>query len=239
MSRRISSILCCLCLLAATAFAEDPPPKGKPANDSSSATRDASSIDVVGIPKHHRYFWAIAGGAALGAGIGALLPPGSGKSATKGMLIGGGLTSMLYLAGHKDEGGKYRPWAWIASNAVLVGGIGWAICNCGGGFPVGAGIGGGFTAAVQAFQPRHHQTLSKYTGADTNPPPPPPQQQPAPPQQQQPPPQSNPPQPPPQNPPPQAAAPPDGAQAQPSQAENLPDSPQPKEDRQPPPQDQI
>jgi hypothetical protein len=152
---------------------------------------------------------------------------------------------MLYLAGHKDEAGKYRPWAWIASNAVLVGGIGWSICNCGAGFPVGAGIGGGFTAAVQAFQPRHHQTLSKYTGADQNPPPPPPQQQqtPPPPQQQtpppQPPPQSNPPQPPPQSQPPQAAAPPDGAQVEQNQAENLPDNPQPKEDRQPPPQDQI
>jgi hypothetical protein len=231
--------------VAATAFAEDPPAKAKAASDSSSsATRDASSVDVAGIPKHHRYFWAIAGGAALGAGIGALLPPGSGKSATKGMLIGGSLASMLYLAGHKDEAGKYRPWAWIATNAVLVGGIGWSVCNCGSGFPIGAGIGGGFTAAVQAFEPRHHKTLSKYTGAtqDTTQPQPPPQQQapPQPPPQQQvpPPPQTNPPQPPPQNQPPQAAVPPGGGQEQ-SQVDNLPDSPQPKEDRQDPPPERI
>jgi hypothetical protein len=229
-------------------FAEDPPPRPRASNDSSSssstATRDASSVDVVGIPKHHRYFWAIAGGAALGAGIGALLPPGSGKSATKGMLIGGSAASLFYLASHKDEAGKYRPWAWIATNATLVGGIGWTVCNCGSGFPIGAGIGGGFTAAVQAFQPRHHKTLTKYTGAtDTTPPPPPPQQQPAPQQAPPPPqtPQTNPPPPPPQNQPPQAAAPrdDDAQTAEQKQAENLPDAPQPKQDRQDPPQEQI
>jgi hypothetical protein len=239
MSRRLLSILCCVCLFVATAVAEDPPSKPRDSNDSSSsATRDAASVDVAGIPKHHRYFWAIAGGAALGAGIGALLPPGSGKSATKGLLIGGSLASLLYLASHKDEGGKYRPWAWIATNATLVGGIGWSVCNCGGGFPVGAGIGGGFTAAVQAFEPRHHKTLSKYTGAtppDTTTPPPPPQQQQPPPQQ---PPQTNPPPPPPQSQPPQGSEPPpDEAQVVPyNQADNLPDSPQPKVPHDPPPE---
>ncbi len=243
MHRRMLAMVCCLCLLGATAFAGDPPPAPRADRDSSSADRDVSSADLKGIPKRHRYFWAIGGGALLGAGIGALLPPGSGKSAAKGSLIGGGLASFLYLGSHKNEAGDYRPWAWIATNAVLGGGIGWAVCNCGTGFGVGAGIGGGFTAAVQAFEPRHHPTLTKYTGA--TPPPPPPQQQqpqtaPPPPPQQQPPltappappppspppPQTNPP---PPNQPPQENAPPDDAQALllHHEAENLPDSPQP------------
>ncbi|HEY6273352.1 MAG TPA: hypothetical protein VIX19_15335, partial [Terriglobales bacterium] len=51
---------------------------------SANSSRDVSSADMKGIPKHYRYYWAMAGGAALGAGVGALLPPGSGTSATKG-----------------------------------------------------------------------------------------------------------------------------------------------------------
>jgi hypothetical protein len=211
MSRRMAGLLCCLCLLAATSFAGDPAAQSVDSTDSSSSTRDASTADMKGIPKRHRYPWAIVGGAALGAGIGALLPPGSAKSATKGMLIGGSLASLLYLSGHKNEPSTHRPLAWLITNAVLAGGVGWAICNCGGGFPIGALIGGGFTGAVQAFQPRHHPTVSKYTGAT---------------QPQAPPPQQNPP---PQNQPPQENQSPDDEQSQPpqSQAENLPDSPQP------------
>lgn len=245
MSRRLLAIFCCLCFLVATGFAGDPPATNSD-RDSSSANRDATSADVSGIPKHHRYFFAVVAGGVLGAGIGALLPPGSGKSATKGMLMGGGLASMFYLAGHKSEAGKWRPLAWVATNAILGGGIGWAVCNCGTGFGVGAGIGGGFTGVVQAIEPRHHPTLSKYTGAT------PPQQQTPPPQQQQqqpppppnpppqtnPPPDTNPPQMPPPSQPPQANASPDDPSTPPqTQADVLPDSPQPKVDPDPP-QDQ-
>jgi hypothetical protein len=219
MSRRMLSILCCLCLLVAPSFAGNQAAQSGDSNDSSSATRDASSADVKGIRSRHRYPWAIVAGATLGAGVGALLPPGSGKSAAKGLLIGGSLASLLYLSGHKNEPARYRPVAWIITNAVLGGGIGWSVCNCGNGFPIGAALGGGFTGVVQAIEPRHHPTLSKYTGAT----PPPPQQQTPPP----PPPQQT--QPPPQDPPPQENQSRDEAQAQPPQsgAENLPDSPRP------------
>lgn len=245
MSRRLLAIFCCLCFLVGTGFAGDPPAANS-GSDSSSATRDATSADVSGIPKHHRYFFSILAGGALGAGIGALLPPGSGKSATKGMLIGGSLASLFYLSSHRNEASKNRPLEWIATNAVLGGGIGWSVCNCGIGFPVGLLIGGGFTGVVQAIEPRHHQTLSKYTGATPSgaqsQTPPPQQQQPPPPNpppQTNPPPDTNPPQTPPPSQPPQANASPDDPSAPPqTQADVLPDSPQPKVDRDPP-QDQL
>jgi hypothetical protein len=235
MIRQFVGILCCLCLLVATSFAGDQAAKSADSNDSSSATRDPSRADVKGVRSHHRYPWAIVAGAALGAGVGALLPPGSGKSAAKGLLIGGSLASLLYLSAHKNEPAKYRPAAWIITNAVLGGGIGWSVCNCGNGFPIGAALGGGFTGVVQAIEPRHHPTLSKYTGAT---PPPPPPQQTAPQQQTQPPP---PPQNPPQNQPPPESPEADEAQAQPPQsdAENLPDSPRPNYSDLPPLQERL
>jgi hypothetical protein len=258
MSRRLLAIVCCVCFLATTSFAGDPPAasagrdsSSRANGDNATADREATSADVVGIPKRHRYIWATIAGGALGAGIGALLPPGSGKSAAKGALMGGGLASSLWLSSHKNDPMKYRPFAWIVGNAVLVGGAGWAICNCGKGFPIGALIGGGFTGAVQVFEPRHHSTLSKITGAgENNPQQPPPQQQPTtpPPQAQpQPPPQSNqlpdqppPPPPPPTDQPPQGNASPDNTQTPPqTEAENLPDSPQPKGQPDSPPPDRM
>lgn len=256
MSRRMLAIVCCVCFLVATSFAGDLPvasadrdSSSRANGDSATASRDASSADVKGIPKHHRYIWATIAGGALGAGIGALLPPGSGKSAAKGALMGGGLASSLWLSSHKNDPMKYRPFAWIVGNAVLAGGMGWAICNCGKGFPIGALIGGGFTGAIQVFEPRHHPTLSKITGAGENAPqqaPPPQQQQQTPPpeppsQQQQPPPQqqTQPPEPPP-NQPPQENATPDNTQTPPqTEAGNLPDSPQPKGEPDQPPPDRI
>jgi hypothetical protein len=253
MSRRMLAIVCCVCLLAATSFAGGPPTpsagrdsSSRANGDSATAGRDATSADVKGIPKRHRYVWATIAGGALGAGIGALLPPGSGKSAAKGALMGGGLASSLWLSSHKNDPMKYRPLAWIVGNAVLVGGAGWAICNCGKGFPIGALIGGGFTGAVQVFEPRHHSTLSKITGAGENNPQPQvtPQQQPPepPPQQPQPPnlPPDQPPPPPPPNQPPQENATPDTPQTPPqTEADNLPDSPLPKGQPDQPPQDRI
>lgn len=245
MGRRVLAAVCVMLVLGTLpGLAGDRGPKN---NDSSSndnnstgagASRDVDTRDLKGITKKHRYWWAMAGGAALGAGIGALLPPGSGKSATKGMLLGGSLTSFFYLAGHKEAADGYRPLAYIATNTVLGTGIGWSVCNCGTGAWTGALIGGGFTAIVQAVRPRHHRTLTKYTGADQPPVNPPPQQQQPPqqpPQQQQqqqttpppqpqqttPPPQSQSPNPPQASSSPQTTAPPD----------QPPDAPQPKDDR--------
>jgi hypothetical protein len=226
MSRQALATVCVMLLLATMpGFASGQAPRDSTSDSSAtaggSANRDVTTADLKGITRKHRYIWAVAGGAAVGAGIGALLPPGSGKSAVKGMLIGGSAASFFYLPGHKEAADGFRPLAWIATNTVLGGGIGWTLCNCGLGFGVGALIGGGITAITQAVRPRHHRTLSTYTGAQTppqNPPPqqqqppvnPPPQQQP--PQSQQNPPQAN---------PPQTTPPPD----------QPPDAPQPQPDR--------
>jgi hypothetical protein len=253
MIRRVLAIVCCFCVLAGTALAEDPPAKA--GRDSSSASRDDNTVDVTaadmkGIPKHNRYFWATLAGGALGAGIGALLPPGSGKSAAKGALIGGGLASSLWLGTHKNDPSKYRPFAWIVGNAVLVGGVGWTICNCGKGFPIGALIGGGFTGAVQVFEPRGHKTISKITGAgeqQTQQQQVPQQQPPTNPPPQTTPPDQQPPQTPPPTQPPQETAPPDSTQAPPDnpqtppdlEADVLPDNPQPKVQQNVPPPDRM
>jgi hypothetical protein len=239
MSRRALAVMCVLLVLATVpGFASDRARDSSSndnrgsANSNSStsagtANRDVDASDLKGITKKHHYWWAMGGGAAIGAGIGALLPPGSGKSATKGMLIGGSAASFFWLAGHRDAAEGWRPLAWIATNTILATGLGWTFCNCGTGAWTGALIGGGFTALVQAVEPRHHPTLTKYTGADQNQPmqnPPPQQQQQQqppvnpPPQQQQP--QSPPPNPPQAN-PPQTAPPPD----------QPPDAPEPKSDR--------
>jgi hypothetical protein len=235
MSRRAWAVMCVMLVLAtvpgwagdrARDSSSNDTRASANSNDSSSAgtaNRDVDASDLKGITKKHHYWWAMGGGAAIGAGVGALLPPGSGKSATKGMLIGGSAASLFWLAGHREAAGGWRPLAWIATNTVLATGLGWTFCNCGTGAWTGALIGGGFTALVQAVEPRHHPTLTKYTGAaaDQNQPPqnPPPQQnQPPvnpPPQQQQP--QSPPPNPPQAN-PQQTTPPPD----------QPPDAPEPK-----------
>jgi hypothetical protein len=224
MSRRALAMACALLLLATTpGFASGQAPRDSTSDSSSSAgsssDRDATAADLKGITRKHRYVWVIAAGSAIGAGVGLLLPPGSGKSASKGLLIGGSAASFFYLPGHKDAADGWRPLAWIATNTVLGGGIGWTICNCGLGFGVGALIGGGITALTQAIGPRHHRTISTYTGAQPQPPNPPPQPQqppvnpppqPQPPQSQPNPPQANPP---PTTPPPDQ--PPDAPEPQP------------------------
>jgi len=229
LSRQALAVACVVLVLGtlpgwASARAASEANKDSRSSDSTSAggtaNRDVDTSDLKGIGRKHRYYWALAGGAAVGAGIGALAPPGSGTSATKGMLIGGSFTSFLYLATHHREAGSWRPLAWIATNAILGAGIGWASCNCMNGFGVGAGIGGGVTTIVEALKPRH-RTLSRNTGASQNQAPPPQQQQPPvnpPPQQQQP--QSPPPNSPQAN-PPQTTPPPD----------EPPDAPEPKPDR--------
>jgi hypothetical protein len=234
MSRRTWAVMCVMLLLAslpglASGGARDgsgEDSRSAGSTDSASAgtaNRDVDVQDLKGITRKHRYWWAMAGGAAVGAGIGALLPPGSGKSATKGMLIGGSLASFFYLGGNRQAADGYRPLAWIATNTVLGTGVGWTVCNCGVGAWTGALIGGGFTAIVQAVRPRHHPTLTKYTGAaDSNQAP------------QNPPPQPNQP---PVNPPPQSQpqSQPNPPQANPQQTtpppDQPPDAPEPNQDR--------
>jgi hypothetical protein len=165
MSRRILAVLLCVSLLGLPGLAAD---------------RDTSRNDLRGIPHGHKHLWAVIGGTAVGAGLGAI---GGTSGFFKGGLIGGSAASLFYLAGHRHEEG---PWSYVITNAALVAGIGWAVCDCGGGFGAGALIGGGGTALFQSFKPRS-PTLAKVTCANTtNPPdntvpaPPPPQQYPPP-----------------------------------------------------------
>lgn len=219
MLRRVLALSVCVGLLALPGFAADPD------------RRDRDSLR--GIPKGHKHLWAIIGGVAVGGGLGAI---GGTSGFFKGALIGGSGASAFYLAKHRGQEG---PWSYVITNAGLVAGLGWAICDCGAGGGAGALIGGGATALFQAFKPRN-RTLARVTGANAPgvqetppPPPPPPQNAPA----QNPPPQLPgapqvplPPQQPPQGQPPQPPQP----QAQPPNQsnppqDNLPDSPNPKE----------
>src|SRR5262249_22141615 len=126
--------LCLLGMLATPAFAGD---------------RDVGVQDLKGIPKKHRFLTTVVGGAALGAGIGALLP-GGGHSVAKGLLIGGGGMGEIYLRKHKNAAGGWTDWAHIASGAALGSGMGWAVCGCSDGAFGGLAIGGGLEAIWRA-----------------------------------------------------------------------------------------
>lgn len=200
MSRRKLGTFFLAFLLSAPGFAGD---------------RDVDSQSLRGIPKGHKHMWAIIGGGALGAGLG--LIPGGASNFFKGALIGGSGASALYLSKHRGQEG---PWSYVLTNAGLVAGIGWAVCDCAAGGGAGALIGGGGTALVQTFKTRH-RTLAQATGAEPPEPgnPPSPQYQPPPDQ----PPQAQPP----QAQPPQAQ-PPQGT-ASPPPTQSLPDAPPPRD----------
>ena len=134
MSRLLQIFLVSLTLITAT-FAQD---------------REVTSRDLNGVPKSHKYGWAIVGGTLLGIGVG-VIAPGGNKSAVKGALIGGSLTSMIYL--YKSPRAAYgkRRWAHLITNTVLGTSVLWTICDCKTGAWAGAFIGGGGTAVIQAF----------------------------------------------------------------------------------------
>ena len=119
--------------------------------------------DLKGIPKHRKYFWAVVGGAAVGTGIGIVLPGGT-KSAVKGLMIGSGGASLWYLSRHPNGAGDWTSWAYVGTNTTLGGGLGWSICNCSEGFALGALGGGGGTALIQAMGTRS-RTIADITGA--------------------------------------------------------------------------
>jgi hypothetical protein len=115
--------------------------------------------DLKGIsPHHHRYLFSVIGGTLLGGGIGALVGGGHGNIA-KGMLIGGGGLSALYLHSHRSSAGAYRDWAFVASHTALGLGAGWTICGCGRGAAFGtlAGAGGSLIWRSMAPQKNFHQ----------------------------------------------------------------------------------
>jgi len=147
--RMLVIILCFTSLLAGTGLAED---------------RDISARDLKGVPKSHRYLWAMVGGAGVGAGIG-IIAPGGTKSAIKGALLGGSLTSAIYLAKKPRAADGWRDWAHVGTNAALGTGILWTLCNCHEGAWAGGLIGGGGTAVYQALGSHDHR-IATLTGSN-------------------------------------------------------------------------
>jgi hypothetical protein len=112
--------------------------------------------DLQGLPhlSAHRWLFATAGGAAIGVGIGALLGGGA-PNVGKGIMLGGGAASSMYLLSHHNTAAGWRDWAFIGSNTMLGGGLGWTLCGCNTGLVSGMLIGGGGTAFWDAFGGRN------------------------------------------------------------------------------------
>jgi len=125
------------------------------------ADRPIDSSDLKGIsPKRHRYIFSVLGGAAVGAGIGALL--GGGNDITKGVMVGAGGASFAYLHSNRNDNlNGWRSWALIGGNAVLGSGLGWTICGCDDGAVAGALIGGGGTAIYQTMEQRRRPRTAR------------------------------------------------------------------------------
>ncbi len=115
--------------------------------------RPVDERDLKGIsPKRHRYIFSVIGGTLVGAGVGALV--GGGGNIAKGMLIGGGGVSALYLHSHRSTGAGYRDWAFIASHTALGLGAGWTICGCDEGALFGGLAGAGGSMIWRAMAPQ-------------------------------------------------------------------------------------
>jgi hypothetical protein len=119
-----------------------------------SREREVDKRDLRGIsPQHHKYIFSLLGGAAVGAGLGFILP--GEKTPLKLAMIGGGGASTWFLHTHRATLGGYHDWGMITSNTVLGGGIGWLGCNCNDGLIGGTLIGGGATAVWEALKNDH------------------------------------------------------------------------------------
>ena len=126
--------------------------------------REVDVNDLKGISPHHfRYLFSVAGGAAIGAGVGALL--GSGNDIVKGIMMGGGGASAAYLHTHRSAQLKgWRDWALIGSYTSLASGAGWTLCGCKDGAVAGALIGGGAAAIWRASTPSGNTTTAQAMG---------------------------------------------------------------------------
>jgi hypothetical protein len=86
------------------------------------------------------YIVSLLGGAAVGAAAGALV--GGRDSIGKGLLVGGGATSAMYL--YKDQQSPADPLSYMTSYTLLGTGLGWTFSDSGKGTGIGAlaGFGG-------------------------------------------------------------------------------------------------
>src|SRR3954454_2167484 len=147
------ALLLCFCFLVLAtmpALAADP---------------EITKNDLKGIsPQRHCYLFSVAAGAAVGAGIGVLV--GSGNDVTKGIMVGAGGMSALYLHSHRrDNLNGWRNWAYMASYSAFGGGLGWTLCGCDDGLVAGTLIGGG---ATTAWLGSHPQRTSPRTAGSTS-----------------------------------------------------------------------
>src|SRR5438270_12685231 len=79
--------------------------------------RDVDKRDLRGISlQYHKYIFSVAGGAAVGAGVGYLLP--GEKTPLKLMMIGSGGASTWSFHTHRATPGQFRDWAIVGSNAL-------------------------------------------------------------------------------------------------------------------------
>jgi hypothetical protein len=113
--------------------------------------------------KKHKYLYTTIGGAAFGAGIGAIAH-GSGN-VTKGALLGGGGASAVYLHFNHKAAGDHRPIAYFATHSALGLGAGWTVCGCGTGAVAGLLVGAGADLIWQSLS----KTPSHPSTAGTNP----------------------------------------------------------------------
>jgi hypothetical protein len=114
-------------------------------------SRAVDKRDLHGVSAHrYKYIFSVAGGTAVGAGLGFILP--GEKTPLKLAMIGGGGASTWFLHTHKAELGSFHDWGMITSNTALGGGIGWLGCNCNDGLIGGTLIGGGATAVWEALK---------------------------------------------------------------------------------------
>jgi len=153
LHNRFWSVALCLALLLAVvspAMAGDRPVD----------TRDLKGIS----PHRHHYIFSVIGGALVGAGVGELL--GGGGDVVKGMLIGGGGLSAIYLHSHRGAASGWRDWAFIGSHTALGLGAGWTICGCDTGAVSGALIGAGGSAIWRSLAP--HKGLNEVAQAGKN-----------------------------------------------------------------------
>lgn len=131
--------ICLIWFLAVPAFAADP----------QVTTKDLKGIS----PQRYKYLFSVAAGAAIGAGVGVLV--GSGNDITKGIMVGGGGMSALYLHTHRhDTLNGWRNWAYVGSYTVFGGGLGWTLCGCNDGLGAGMLIGGGATGVWLVSHPQ-------------------------------------------------------------------------------------
>jgi len=124
------------------------------------ADPQVTTNDLKGIsPQRHRYIFSVLAGAAVGAGVGVLLS--GGNDITKGIMIGGGGMSALYLHSHRrDSLNGWRNWAYMASYSAFGGGLGWTLCGCDDGLVAGTLIGGGATAGWLVSHPQRTSTTA-------------------------------------------------------------------------------